>query len=213
MRIFVTGATGFVGSFLLEKLISENHELAILCRIDGDFWRIEQLKNCCKVIYCDYKSINLIENELIQFDPEVVYHIGWLGVSSDQRNNENQLTDNIQATLGLVQVLTKTKVKHVIALGSQAEYGPYNNAINENFLTKPTTIYGIAKLSAYHILNHHLNSFGIRFSWLRLFSSYGPKDNPNWLIPYLITSLSKGEKPLLTKGEQVWDYIYIASIC
>ena len=49
-------------------------------------------------------------------------------------------------------------------------------------------------------------------TWLRLFSSYGPMDQQDWLIPYLINSLLKGESPNLTLAEQVWDYIHVADV-
>lgn len=52
----------------------------------------------------------------------------------------------------------------------------------------------------------------MRFAWLRLFSSYGPKDNPDWMIPYLIGALQRREKPALTLGEQQWDYLYVGDV-
>jgi nucleoside-diphosphate-sugar epimerase len=51
---------------------------------------------------------------------------------------------------------------------------------------------------------------GRPYAWLRLFSSYGPDDDPSWLIPYLVRTLLAGEKPRLTRAEQVWDYIHVA---
>jgi nucleoside-diphosphate-sugar epimerase len=49
----------------------------------------------------------------------------------------------------------------------------------------------------------------MRFAWLRLFSSYGPGDNPTWLIPSLIQKLRNGGKPALTRCEQLWDFLYV----
>jgi nucleoside-diphosphate-sugar epimerase len=212
MRILITGATGFIGSFLLTKLITEGHEIAILIRNESDDWRINEIISHCHVIYVNYESIENCEDKILSFEPELVYHIGWSGVGNDQRNNEILVTKNIDFTLALVKILLKTNVKAFIGLGSQAEYGPYHCAINESFATNPTTLYGIAKLSAYNLLNYSLRKSKIRFCWLRLFSSYGPKDNDTWLIPYLTKSISKGEKPSLTKGEQIWDYIYINDV-
>ena len=50
------------------------------------------------------------------------------------------------------------------------------------------------------------------FTWLRLFSCYGPDDNPLWLVPYLIARLLRGERPRLTAAEQVWDYLYVDDV-
>ena len=49
----------------------------------------------------------------------------------------------------------------------------------------------------------------ISFAWLRLFSAYGPYDNPGWLIPSLILKMMQGERPQCTEGTQLWDYLYI----
>jgi UDP-glucose 4-epimerase len=212
MKILITGATGFIGSFLLSKLIDEGHTIAIIIRKESNDWRIKDVISNCHVIYGDYDSIENCENQILAFNPELVYHIGWSGVSNDQRNNEKLVTKNIDYTLGLAKILLKSNVKTFVGLGSQAEYGPYNSSINEMFATNPTTLYGIAKLCAYNIFKYFLGNSNIRFCWLRLFSSYGPKDNNIWLIPYLTESLSKGEKPSLTKGEQIWDYVYIDDV-
>jgi len=50
---------------------------------------------------------------------------------------------------------------------------------------------------------------GMRFVWLRLLATYGPKDDPRHLIPSVIESLLAGERPALTAGEQLWDYLYM----
>ena len=51
--------------------------------------------------------------------------------------------------------------------------------------------------------------YGVGFTWLRLFSAYGPADTPQWMIPYTILTLLKRQKPALTLGEQRWDYLYV----
>jgi nucleoside-diphosphate-sugar epimerase len=50
----------------------------------------------------------------------------------------------------------------------------------------------------------------MRFAWLRLFSAYGPMDDSGWMIPSLIQQLLRRERPLLTAGTQLWDYLYVA---
>jgi UDP-glucose 4-epimerase len=94
-------------------------------------------------------------------------------------------------------------------LGSQAEYGPSRAPTAETEPTNPTTFYGAAKLAAAHAYGQIAARSGARYAWIRLFSSYGPKDGSAWMVPYLISALLKGEPPALTLGEQVWDYLYV----
>lgn len=143
---------------------------------------------------------------------EMLFHLGWYGVENSLHNDDDMISVNLKTSISLSKIVLKSNIKTVIALGSQAEYGPYHCVIHESCSTNPTTLYGIAKLSAYNIFNYYMKSKDIRFVWLRLFSSYGPSDNDNWLIPYLIKTLANGKSPILTKGEQIWDYIYIDDV-
>jgi nucleoside-diphosphate-sugar epimerase len=52
----------------------------------------------------------------------------------------------------------------------------------------------------------------MRYVWLRIFSTYGPRDHLRWLIPYVTMTLLRGERPSLTEGRQQWDYIHVADI-
>jgi len=99
--------------------------------------------------------------------------------------------------------------KTFVALGSQAEYGPQNRLLRESDPTEPTSTYGVAKLCALQASRHLARQMGMRFAWIRIFSLYGPRDNPDYMIPSLIEKLLRGEKPSLTSGEQLWDYLYV----
>jgi nucleoside-diphosphate-sugar epimerase len=99
-----------------------------------------------------------------------------------------------------------------LAFGSQAEYGPANRRLDEAAETRPTTLYGAAKLAACHISRVTAAAAGMRFVWLRLFSAYGPDDNPGWMLPSLILQLAAGRRPALTGCEQRWDYIHVNDV-
>ena len=73
-------------------------------------------------------------------------------------------------------------------------------------------MYGIEKVKAYKFTKSYCETHNIKYSWLRLFSSYGPMDNPVWLIPYVINQLLENKVPLLTEGIQNWDYLYIEDV-
>jgi nucleoside-diphosphate-sugar epimerase len=94
-------------------------------------------------------------------------------------------------------------------LGSQAEYGPQNRVLHETAPTCPTTSYGLAKLCACVLSRHLAEQTGMRFAWMRIFSTYGPKDHVEWMIPGLVRSLCRRERPALTAGQQQWDYLYV----
>lgn len=212
MRIFLTGATGFVGSHTLRRLLaSGTHEIAILARPTSDFHRIIDLLPRVRVVTSDLGRPQNLGPKLQRFEPDAVVHLAWHGVLNSARNDAGQST-NITQSLDLVRLAYIAGAKHWIGLGSQAEYGPCANRIDESQPAVPTTLYGAAKLTTGRQVHSLCASLGLRCAWLRLFSSYGPGDDPSWLIPYLALKLLAGERPTTTAGEQRWDYIYVDDV-
>jgi len=138
-----------------------------------------------------------------------VAHLGWSGVAGSARNEPGQVDINIQGTVDLARVALEAGARRWIGLGSQAEYGPSAKPLDEQAPTHPTTLYGAAKLSCSHLTRTICQQAGVQHAWIRVFSLYGPRDNPDWLIPFVIRKLLAGESPKLTSGSQLWDYLYI----
>ncbi len=212
MRILVTGATGFVGSTLVQHLIASGHEVAALVRPSSRrIWRLEMIGRELRQIEGDLES--LPESSIRDFAAEGVAHLAWSGVSNRDHNNPNQI-GNIRQAVDLFSLVAQSGCSVFVGLGSQAEYGPCSGAIATDAPTNPTTLYGECKLATGRILaqlaKHHPQK--PRFGWLRLFSSYGPGDETYWMIPSLILQLLHRQVPPLTLGEQRWDYIYVDDV-
>jgi len=212
MKVFLTGSSGFVGSFFLKNLLSSGeYEVSVLLRNPKEAWRIQDLLPKVKVVLGDLDSLSLIESEMSSLNLDAVVHLAWSGVLGGDRNKPSQWR-NVSSTMELVELANRLQIKNFIGLGSQAEYGPCQNIIDELCPTKPTTLYGASKLAAQLLSERLCTEYGIRHVWLRLFSSFGPTDNPEWLVPYLTKSLLAKERPKLTAAEQLWDYIYVEDV-
>lgn len=207
-RVFVTGATGFVGSFLVRQLLADGRDVAILMRPDSDTWRIADVLDQVHIVSGSMEDAAAFAPELVKFAPDAVAHLAWRGVTNAHRNDAVQVL-NVAESIALYTHARDGGCTRFVGMGSQAEYGPVSARLDEQVPTRPTTVYGAAKLSAALLLDRLAMADGVAFAWLRLFSCYGPKDDPSWLIPYMAHRLLAGERPALTPGEQVWDYIYV----
>jgi nucleoside-diphosphate-sugar epimerase len=209
MHALVTGATGFIGSHLVRLLLQKGNEVSVLIRPNSDTWRIKDVLSAVEVIHGDLSAIEQAGDMIRAFVPEMVFHLGWYGVGNRYRDDPAQVSQNLYGSLKLLELVAKAGCQRWLGLGSQAEYGRYDRVIAEGLPPQPTTLYGITKLSVCLLSQKLCEVYGIGFTWLRLFSLYGPTDTPQWMIPYTILTLLKKQKPALTLGEQRWDYLYV----
>jgi len=208
-RWFVTGATGHLGSFLVRLLLQQGHEVAILRRTRSNLWRIHDVENVLLHVYGDISQPEGWRRQFLDFQPEVVFHLAWEGVSAADRDAAGQMTRNVTAALRLLELSREARVRVFAGTGSQAEYGPCSHRIDESLQPKPCTPYGIAKYCLSMLMNQFCEAAGMRALWFRIFSVYGPMDNTFHMLPTLIQSLLEGRPMALTSGEQMWDYLYV----
>lgn len=208
MRCFVTGATGLIGSRLVRLLLEQDCQVGVLVRPTSDLWRIQDVLHRLHVITGELALIEQSCSAIQWFAPDVVFHLGWYGVSNRHRNDPAQVTHNLCGSLKLLQSAHEGGCQRWVGLGSQAEYGPYDGALKEDLPTRPVTIYGLVKLCVGLLSQKLCETYGIGFTWLRLLAAYGPMDDPQHMIPYVILTLLRGQRPTLTQGEQRWDYLY-----
>jgi len=208
MRCLVTGATGHIGSYLVRLLLEQGCQVAVLIRPTSNPWRIKDVFHRLQIITGDLVVIAEAAAEVQKFAPEVVFHLGWYGVGNSYRNDPAQIIQNLDGSLKLLQLAIESGCRRWLYLGSQAEYGVYNGLLTEDLPVRPVTFYGITKLSVGLLSQKLCETYGIGFVWLRLLATYGPMDDEQHMIPYVILSLLRGQKPVMTKGEQRWDYLY-----
>lgn len=207
MRIFISGATGFLGSYVAADLIAHGHEVAVLQRPQSNSWRLSPIRHQLTIVSGTLDDVPGLRPAVEAFRPEGIAHLGWEGVGNMDRDSPVQ-AQNVPHTLDLAALAVDVGARVFIGAGSQAEYGPYHRPIVEEDIPRPTTLYGMAKLAAGTMAGHMCEQHGLRFAWLRIFSTYGPKDAEYWLIPSLIRTLRQGRRMALTACEQKWGFLH-----
>lgn len=205
----VNGATGTIGVALVKLLIEKGITPWAICRPGSP--RINDLPDEARVIECDLRNIASIQKQITE-RVDVFFHLAWMGTIGSNRNNAEMQTENIQGAIIAAKTVKKLGCEVFVGVGSQAEYGRIEGIVTSDTPCNPCNGYGIAKLCAGQMSRLVCNQLGIRHEWARVLSAYGPNDNPLSVIPTIIAKLLMREKPLLTKGEQKWDFCFSGDI-
>lgn len=206
-RAIVTGATGAVGSALVNELLENGIEVLVFCR-EGSKRNCNIPKHPLVTIkYCSLEQLSSVKNDTGKlFD--VLYHLAWKGTTGEERNDMYLQNQNVRYALDAVSTAVRFGCKKFIGAGSQAEYGRVEGVLKPETPTFPENGYGIAKLCAGQMTKEYARQCGLQYNWVRILSVYGPNDGSQSMVTSTINKLRNNEVPKFTKGEQMWDYLY-----
>lgn len=207
-RVIITGPTGTIGIALIQELIQQNIEVLAICHRNSR--RIQDIPKSSLVHMLELNLDELSKLKQLKGNEkyDVFFHLGWDGTFGNTRDNVQEQLNNVQYTLDAVRTAHELGCKRFIGVGSQAEYGRVTVPLNAMTPTHPENGYGMAKLCAGQMSRLLAQQLEIEHIWVRVLSIYGPYDGENTMIMSTIHKLLRGERPLLTKGEQIWDYLY-----
>jgi UDP-glucose 4-epimerase len=213
MKYLVTGATGFVGSWLVRRLVADGHSVAVVTRRASDLWRIRPWLSLLTQIDGDLCRISESSPAILSFAPETVLHLAWTGGNSSKfLNDAAQVYANIPGSMELMRIAAQAGARTFINFGSCVEYGQYSIPVRESDPVLPMNLYGRAKYTVEELGMALAPVLDFRFASMRLFWAYGPADDEARLMPSLIRKMLSGQRHPMTAGEQLWDYIYIEDV-
>ncbi len=206
-KAIVTGPTGAIGIALIQELLEQGVKVTAVCHRDSE--RISRIpeSDMVQIEECNLDELYSL-TEILDHDYDIFYHFAWACTVGESRNNVEAQVANLQYTIAAVEVAALLGCKKFIGAGSQAEYGRYEGKLNADVPAFPENGYGIAKLCAGQMSRIRCRQLGIQHIWTRVLSVYGPYDGENTMVISMIRRMLQGERPICTKGEQIWDYIY-----
>lgn len=205
--VVVDGATSMLGLALINECIErEIKVLAIARRESKRLARIPK-SEYVEIVLCNQEEISDLDTSGMD-RYEVYYHFAWGNVRAEERRNTVLQEPNIGYTFDAVYLAKRLGCRRFVGAGSQAEYGRVSGVIGPDTPANPEVAYGIAKYAAGKMAMILCDSLEMECIWTRTFSVYGLGDNDTTLIMYAIGKLLKGERPIFTKAEQKWDYLY-----
>jgi nucleoside-diphosphate-sugar epimerase len=212
-RALVTGGTGFVGANLVRHLLQHGHDVGLLVRETHDPWRLEDIADRVRWIRAGLDDSAGLESAVSGFKPHWVFHLAAHGAYSWQTDAVTILKTNVVGTANLLAACLKTGFEAFVNTGSSSEYGLKDHAPREDEALEPNSTYAVAKAAATMHCAQTGRATGAKIATLRLYSAYGPWEEPKRFIPQLVARGLEGALPPLASPETARDYVYVTDVC
>lgn len=205
MKIFLTGATGFIGSQLAHRLVAEGHELAILVRPDSRLDVLQSVLPQVQVHVYDGSYASLLR-ALLTAKPNLICHLASLFLAQHKPEDVGRLIEsNLSFPTQLLEAMNQVGVKCFINTGTS-----WQHFQNETY--NPVNLYAATKQAFESLLAYYVEAQGLKVITLKLFDTYGPGDTRPKLFHLLEKAVKTGEILDMSAGNQLIDIVHIDDV-
>ena len=216
MTILVTGGAGFIGSHLVNALLSMNFRVAILDNLSTG--KRERIKSTVVFYQGDIRNREFVMEVVEKEQPEVIYHLAaQVSVQESLKDPVGDAQTNIVGTLNLLDLAVQYKVKKIIFASSAAIYGtPKYLPIDEAHPADVLSGYAVSKYTVEHYLAVYKKLYDLNYTVLRYANVYGPGQlagTEGGVVAIFIQHILAGKPPVIFgDGEQTRDFIYVQDV-
>ena len=221
-KIIVTGGLGFIGSNLIDLLISKNYYVINVDKISysSNFYNTKEFENSKKYrfIKCDIRDKKL-KKIIFKYKPIGIFNLAAeTHVDRSIDNPENFIQSNILGVFNLLEYFKEYSKKHsskLIHISTDEVYGDIlNGRSSEKFAYQPSSPYAASKAASDHLISSYVRTYKIPAIVTNCSNNYGPKQHPEKLIPKLIYNILNNKPlPIYGKGKNSREWIYVKDHC
>lgn len=214
-RVFVTGATGFIGSHLTRRLVAEGAEVHTLTsRVSTVFpERLTDLRGRVTLHEGSLNDRGAVDVVVGHARPSHVFHLGaYTHVGKSWSRVDECIQTNVQGTVHLLQALAETGYERFVNVGTSEIYGAIDPPFGEADTVDPISPYAVSKYAAERFCRMFHRSYGWPIVMIRPFNAYGPAQSPDRVIPEIIVRGLRGERLEMTQGTQTREFNYVEDL-
>ena len=209
MKVLVTGATGFIGGYVVRELINHGYRVVATSKNPEKAKAFEWFSQV-QYIPCD---LNVVKGNFFQFfqQPDLLIHLAWEGLPNYK--DLFHLEKNLFSNYRFLKNMLEHGLKDLVVTGTCFEYGMQSGALSEDMETSPDNPYGLAKDTLRKFLEQLHKKIDFNLKWVRLFYMYGKGQSPNAILSQLDKALENGETIFnMSGGEQLRDYLPVEKV-
>ena len=221
-NIVVTGGLGFIGSNLIDLLISKKYSVINLDKVSysSNFYNLKEYKNNTKYkfIKCDLNS-KKISNILLKYKPICIFNLAAeTHVDRSIDGPKNFINSNVLGTFNLLEAFKTFSTKYnskLIHISTDEVYGDIlKGRSDEKYSYKPSSPYAASKAASDHLVYSYIRTYKIPAVISNCSNNYGPKQHPEKLIPKLIYNIiNNKELPIYGKGKNSREWLHVKDHC
>ncbi len=216
--VLVTGADGFIGSHLVELLVSEGYQVKALSQYNSfNYWGWLEDVDCAQqieILNGDVRDAHYCKH--ITKDVDIVFHLAALiAIPYSYVAPDSYVDTNIRGTLNICQAAMENGVKRVIHTSTSEVYGTAQYVpIDEKHPLQAQSPYSASKIGADAMAMSFYNAFDLPLTIARPFNTYGPRQSARAVIPTIISQIASGQKEILLGDvTPTRDFNYVTDTC
>jgi nucleoside-diphosphate-sugar epimerase len=212
-RVFITGATGFVGANLAHALLPLGAEVHGLVRHGSNRYRIETIQHRIKLWEGDLHNQDLITRYIHNIKPDLMFNCAFPGGhGGTDAEKDEMLKAGVNETYEMLMAAWNNKVGKIIHLGSSTEYGNRIDPCSEEDVLDPVSIRGAAKAASTILCRQFARNNQLPLVILRLFSVFGPWESRTRLIPSVCIAALRNRPMQLTPPGFSHDFVFVEDV-
>ncbi len=211
-RVLLTGGTGFVGANLCRRLLRDGHEVHLPVRPTSPRWRIQAALADLHLHEVDLTDKEAVARLVEETRPDWVFHLAAHGAYPFQTDLRRMVETNIVGTVNLMEASLARGFEAFVHTGSSSEYGLKDHAPSEAETLDPNSDYAVTKASSTLYCRHTASARNVHVPTLRLYSVYGPYEEPTRLVPTLIVRGKDGRLPPLAGPRVARDFVHVDDV-
>lgn len=222
-NILVTGAAGFIGSHLSERLLENQNHVVLLDNFNKYYEGKEENVKIITEPYESNKDFVLLRGDIlnkeifneINTEIDIIFHLAaQAGVRYSIENASEVSSTNIVGTVNIFEYAVKNKIQKVVNASSSSVYGnPIYTPLDEEHPKNPISPYAVSKLAAEYYANYYYREYNIPITSLRFYTVYGPRGRPDMAIRKFLNLISQNKEiTIFGDGEQLRDFTYVSDI-